>query len=156
MKAFKIIGIIFLGIVWNSCQSGKSIAIGYKEFEIKYIYKTQSILTAQTSIERSIKITNQKNDKSLMFDMDTDIEHLDEPRFFQIDLIELDGTEYQNLIWIEDPFAFVIVDLKNMKTLYNSHGEDDILERVKIKSKKYCLGKIRFRKLILDDCTITF
>jgi len=152
----RIIGIIFLIVSWTSCHRGKSVTIECKEFEIRYNYKTQSLLTAHSSIKRSIKLTDKTNNKNLEFTIEPDIECLDESIFFQLDSVEIDKIGYQNILWIEDPFAFVIVDLKNLKTLYNSHGEDNIKERTEIKSGKNCIGKIRHRNLILDDCTRRF
>ena len=156
MKAFNLIGFAFLLMVLSSCQRVKSINLIHKEFEVKYSYRAQLIVFAQSSIKRGVRVTNKQNNQILEFEMEPDIECIDEPRFFHIDKILLHGKEYQNLLWIEDPFAFVIIDLGNMQLLYNSHGEDGIRDRVEIKSKKNCLGKIRHQELILNDCTLGF
>jgi len=97
-----------------------------------------------------------EDNTALTISLYPDIEKLDEPRFFYVELLEYDGIDYNNSIIIEDPFAFAIVNLDVMKALYNSHGEDGVEKRYKIKSTKTCIGKIHRRKLMLDDCTIDF
>ena len=156
MNILKVIGISLFAVLLNSCRMGKTITLELEDFEINYIYKNQSILSAQRSIKRRVKITDKTKHKRIKFDMMPDIEHLDEPRFFHVDSIKFDGKVYQHLIWIEDPFAFAIIDLQHLKILYNSHGEDRVEERIEVNSEKNCLGKIRYRKLYLNDCTIGF
>ena len=148
-----ILGLII--VVMMSCTKCETISLTHNNYEIAYKYKSQFILIAPFSIDRSIRIWNGSTKKNLQFDILEDLESIDEPRFFYIDEIKYEGVDYQDILKIEDPFAIVLIELTNLKVIYNSHGEDELEKRLEEKNKT-CLGKIRYRKLILDDCTIGF
>ncbi|MEL7219901.1 MAG: hypothetical protein AAGJ93_01200 [Bacteroidota bacterium] len=146
--------VLCLFVLLSSCTSHERISLAYEDIDIEYLYKESIASRYYFSIYREVRVS--RGNQELKFDLLPDIEMLDEARFFYTEDLLLDDTAYERVLLIKDPFAFAIIDLEEMVLLYNSHGEDNILDRITLQQQEKCIGKVADGKLLLNNCLVEF
>ena len=136
------------------CRNSKTIHFDFDTYHLEYEY--EDILTDLYSIERNITISSNRTNQKLIITLLPDIEKMNDAKFFYTDSIELDGKKYGKVLIINDPFAFALIDLNTFKEIYNSHGLDDIDERINHLSEEICIGKVKNFKYSPGECKRDF
>ncbi len=158
LKVYKVLFLVFTSIViFSSCSKNSKVVFQHEDLEITYVYRVQIFLLDDLhSIKRKVKIIDKNTNQKVRFKLIEDIESFDEARFFIYNDIEYKGKKYSKTLVIRDPFAFVIIDLLTFQIIYNSHGED--LGDEKYMNNKFgtCIGKVRGKKFIKENCKIEF
>lgn len=153
---FRLIALI-ITFAHISCTKATIVKFETEGLLIAYSYDSQIIsLNSSYSIERTVEVTRMQKSQNLKFELFSDIENLDEARFFKANNLKFNDITYKETLLIKDPSAFVILDLINFKIIYNGHGEDIDRNRFENLPDEICLGKITNKRFYKGNCKIEF